>query len=40
MRVFRVLRAAYARLFTASGFDALFPHMDPNYFLLNFILAY
>ena len=35
-----VLRAAYARLFTASGFDALFPHMDPNYFLLNFILAY
>ena len=35
-----VLRAAYARLFTASGFDALFPHMNPNYFLLNAILAY
>jgi len=35
-----VLRAAYARLFTASGFDALFPHTDPNYFLLNFIFAY
>ena len=35
-----VLRAAYARLFTDSGFDALFPHMNPNYFLLNAILAY
>jgi hypothetical protein len=35
-----VLRTAYARLFTASGFDALFPHMNPNYFLLNAILAY
>jgi hypothetical protein len=35
-----VLRSAYARLFTASGFDALFPHMNPNYFLLNVILAY
>ena len=35
-----VLRASYARLFPASGFDALFPHVDPNYFLLNVILAY
>jgi hypothetical protein len=35
-----VLRTAFARLFTASGFDALFPHMNPNYFLLNAILAY
>ena len=35
-----VLRAAYARLFTDSGFDALFPHTNPNYFLLNAILAY
>jgi len=35
-----VLRTSYARLFTASGFDALFPHMNPNYFLLNVILAY
>ena len=35
-----VLRAAYARLFADSGFNALFPHMNPNYFLLNAILAY
>lgn len=35
-----VLRTSYARLFTATGFDALFPHMNPNYFLLNVILAY
>jgi hypothetical protein len=35
-----VLRAAYARLFTASGFDALFPGLNPNYFLLNVIVAY
>jgi len=35
-----VLRAGYARLITNSGFDALFPHMNPNYILLNAILAY
>lgn len=35
-----VLRAAYARLFAGGAFDELFPHMDPNYFLLNLILAY
>jgi len=35
-----VLRASYARLVTGGGFDALFPHGDPNYFLLNLLLAY
>jgi hypothetical protein len=35
-----VLRAAYARLFAASGYDALFPQTNPNYFLLNVVLAY
>jgi hypothetical protein len=35
-----VLRAAYARLITSNGFDALFPNMNPNYFLLNAVLAY
>jgi hypothetical protein len=35
-----VLRVAYARLFTANGFDALFPNMSPNYFLANVVLAY
>ena len=35
-----VVRAAYARLFTASGADALFPNENPQYFLLNAILAY
>ncbi len=35
-----VLRAAYARLFTANGFDALFPSMSPNYVLVNLVLAY
>jgi hypothetical protein len=35
-----VVRAAYARLFTASGANALFPKENPQYFLLNAILAY
>jgi hypothetical protein len=35
-----VLRTAYARLFTDGAFNSLFPHMDPNYFLLNLIVAY
>jgi hypothetical protein len=35
-----VLRAAYARLFADGGFNALFPRMNPNYFLLNAILTY
>jgi hypothetical protein len=35
-----VVRAAYARLFTSSAADALFPHENPQYFLLNAILAY
>jgi hypothetical protein len=35
-----VLRAAYARLFAGAGYGELFPHMDPNYFLMNVILAY
>jgi hypothetical protein len=35
-----VLRAAYARLVTGRGYDALFPSADPNYFLLNAVFAY
>jgi len=35
-----VLRASYARLIAARGFDALFPHANPNYFLLNAVFAY
>jgi hypothetical protein len=35
-----VLRTSYARLIAARGFDALFPHANPNYFLLNAVFAY
>jgi hypothetical protein len=35
-----VLRGAYARLFADGAFNELFPHLDPNYFLFNLILAY
>lgn len=35
-----VVRASYARLFAGAGFEALFPDVDPTYFLLNVILAY
>ena len=35
-----VVSAAYARLFSGGALDELFPHMDPNYFLLNAIFAY
>jgi hypothetical protein len=35
-----VVRTAYARLFAADGINALFPKMNPNYFLLNAIFAY
>jgi hypothetical protein len=35
-----VLRASYARLISARGFDALFPHANPDYFLLNAVFTY
>jgi hypothetical protein len=35
-----VLRTAYARLFAGDAFNSLFPHLDPNYFLFNLIVAY
>jgi hypothetical protein len=35
-----VVRAAYARLFASSALNALFPRANPDYFLLNAILAY
>jgi hypothetical protein len=35
-----VVRGSYARLLAGDGFDALFPSIDPNYFLLNVILTY
>jgi len=35
-----VVRAAYARLFSGRGLNALFPKLNPDYFLLNVILAY
>jgi hypothetical protein len=35
-----VVRASYARLVTGSGYRALFPSGDPNYFLLNAVFAY
>jgi hypothetical protein len=35
-----VFRTAYARLFAGNAFNSLFPHMDPNYVLVNLIVAY
>jgi hypothetical protein len=35
-----VVRGSYARLLAGDGFDALFPDVDPDYFLLNVILTY
>jgi hypothetical protein len=35
-----VLRASYARLISASGYDALFPKSNPYYALLNAVFAY
>jgi len=35
-----VLRASYARLISARGYDALFPKTDPYYALLNAVFAY
>jgi hypothetical protein len=35
-----ILRASYARLVTGAGYNALFPHSDPNYALFNVLLAY
>jgi hypothetical protein len=35
-----VVRGSYARLLAGDGFDALFPNVDPDYFLLNAILTY
>jgi hypothetical protein len=35
-----VLRASYARLISERGYDALFPHGDPYYALLNAVFAY
>lgn len=35
-----VLRASYAKLITAKGFDSLYTNGDPGYFLFNVILAY
>lgn len=35
-----VLRASYARLFSASGYDSLFKHENPDYLLLNAVLTY
>jgi hypothetical protein len=35
-----VLRASYARLFSARGLDALFPKTDPYYALLNAVFAF
>jgi len=35
-----VLRASYARLIAGNGFRALFPRQDPDYLLLDVLLAY
>jgi len=35
-----VLRASYARLFSARGYDALFPNANPYYALLNAVFAF
>lgn len=35
-----VLRGAYAKLFAGKGYKELFPSSNPNYFLLNVVLAY
>jgi hypothetical protein len=35
-----VLRTSYARLISARGYQSLFPHSDPGYFLLNILFAY
>jgi hypothetical protein len=35
-----VVRASYARLFSSSALNALFPRHNPDYFLLNAIFAY
>lgn len=35
-----VARASYARLISARGFDALFPHSDPGYLLVDLLFAY
>ncbi len=35
-----VLRTSYAKLFSGDGFEALYGHDDPGYFLLNLVLAF
>jgi hypothetical protein len=35
-----VVRASYATLLAADGFDALYPDEDPGYFLLNALFSY
>jgi len=35
-----VTRASYARLISERGYEALFPHSDPGYFLLDLLFAY
>jgi hypothetical protein len=35
-----VIRGAYAKLFAGKGYKELFPNSNPNYFLLNVVLAY
>jgi hypothetical protein len=35
-----VIRTSYARLIAGHGFEALFPHRNPDYFLFNVLLAY
>jgi hypothetical protein len=35
-----VVRAAYAKLFASGATNELFPRANPDYFLLNAILAY
>jgi hypothetical protein len=35
-----VTRASYARLISERGYESLFPHSDPGYFLLDLLFAY
>ncbi len=35
-----VLRSSYAKLLSGKGFDALFPHSNPGYILINAVLTY